>query len=85
MSYCKNCGREIDWIRTEEGRYIPVDPEPVFIIEGEGPNRFYSEEGEELIGRIARWPEVQTKEAKINTPVGFVAHWWTCPYTRPRM
>lgn len=85
MSYCKKCNREIDWIRTEEGRYIPVDPEPVFVIEGEGPNRFYSEEGEELIGRIARWSEVQTKEAKTNTPVGFVAHWWTCPYTRPRM
>lgn len=85
MSCCKGCGREIDWIRTEDGRYIPVDPEPVFVIEGEGPNRFYSEEGEELIGRIARWSEVQTKEAKFNTPLGFVPHWWTCPYTRPHV
>lgn len=28
MSVCKNCGREIDWLCTAEGRYIPVDPEP---------------------------------------------------------
>ena len=24
MSYCKDCGREIDWMRTEEGRYIQI-------------------------------------------------------------
>ena len=36
MSVCKDCGREIDWMRTEEGRYIPVDPAPEFVIEGDG-------------------------------------------------
>lgn len=24
MSVCKDCGREIDWIRTEEGRYMSM-------------------------------------------------------------
>ena len=67
MSYCKDCGREIDWMRTEEGRYIPVDPEPVFVIEGDGDEHFYTEE-----------EGVQTREAKINTPLGFVPHWRTC-------
>ena len=40
MSRCKNCGAEIDWIHTGEGSYIPVDPEPVFVIEGEGDEPF---------------------------------------------
>lgn len=80
MSYCKDCGREIDWMRTEEGRYIPVDPEPEFVIEGGGEERFYTEEEGVLTGRRATPEEVQTREAKINTPLGFVPHWRTCPY-----
>ncbi len=78
MSYCKNCGAEIDWMRTEEGRYIPVDPDPVFVIEGEGQERFYTEEEGVLAGRLARPEEVQTREQKMNTPLGFVPHWRTC-------
>ena len=79
MSRCKNCGREIDWLCTAEGHYIPVDPEPVFLIEGDGDERFYDEEEGELTGRPARPDEVQTREDKINTPLGFVPHWRTCP------
>lgn len=79
MSVCRNCGTEIDWMRTEEGRYIPVDPEPVFVIEGDGQEHFYTEEEGVLTGREARPEEVQIREAKINTPLGFVPHWRTCP------
>ena len=80
VSACRNCGAEIDWMRTEEGRYIPMDPDPVFVIEGEGAGteHFYTEEEGVLIGRRARPEEVQTREAKINTPLGFVPHWRTC-------
>ena len=79
MSACKDCGREIDWLQTAEGRYIPVDPEPEFVIEGDGDEHFYTEEEGVLSGRLARRSEVQTREAKINTPLGFVPHWRTCP------
>mgnify|MGYP001024549659 CR=1 FL=1 len=78
MSVCKDCGAEIDWVRTDSGRYIPVDLEPVFVIEGEGTERFYDEELGELTGRPAKPEEVQTKEAKFNTPLGYVPHWRTC-------
>lgn len=82
MSVCKNCGQEIDWVRKEDGRYIPVDPEPVFVVEGEGNERFYDEELGEITGREAAPGEVRTMEEKINTPVGFVPHWRTCPCGR---
>lgn len=78
MTFCKNCGQEIDWIRTENGKYIPVDPNPVFIIEGKGIERFYTDEEGVVIGRLAREEEVQTIEQKINTPVGYIPHWKTC-------
>ena len=78
MSACKNCDAKSGWMRTADGRYIPVDPEPVFVIEGEGDEHFYDEELGVLIGRQARPEEVQTREQKINTPVGFVPHWRTC-------
>ena len=60
MSICKGCWREIDWIRTAAGKSMPIDPDPVFVIEGEGKDLFYTEEGEQLRGRAARPDEVTT-------------------------
>ena len=78
MNICRNCGAEIDWMRRSDGRYIPVDPEPVFVILDSGTDPFYTEEEGVLIGRMARPAEVQTREQEINTPLGFVPHWRTC-------
>lgn len=74
MSTCKGCGAPIDWITTTEGKYMPVDPEPVLIIEGDGLDRFVTDEGAVLLGRRAR-PE----EEKPGLEVAFVPHWKTCP------
>ncbi len=79
MSICKGCLKEIDWIRTAAGKPMPIDPDPVFVIEGEGKDLFYTEEGEQRRGRAARPDEVATKEAKLETPLGFGPHWKTCP------
>lgn len=61
------------------GRPMPIDLDPVFVIEGDGKDLFYTEEGEQLRGRAARPDEVTTREAKIETPIGFIPHWKTCP------
>lgn len=45
-----------------------------FIIEGGGTDRFVTDEGAVVLGRVAR-PE----EESPALPVGFVPHWKTCP------
>lgn len=57
---------------------MPVDPEPVFIIEGEGKDRFVTDEGAVIVGRRAR-PEEAPRTFPTDFPVGFVPHWKTCP------
>ncbi len=79
MRVCKNCGQEIAWMRKPDGKYIPVDPEPVFVFEGKGDKRFYDDELGEIIGRQALPEEVWTEEVKMGAVVGFVPHWRTCP------
>ena len=74
MSICRGCGAQIEWIKTTAGRNMPVDPEPVFVIEGEGRDRFVLDDGAVIAGRIAR-PE----EGRPELPVAFVPHWKTCP------
>ena len=74
MSICRGCGASIDWITTTKGKSMPVDPEPVFIIEGAGKDRFVTDEGEVILGRRAL-PE----EESHDLPVAFVPHWKTCP------
>lgn len=70
MSICKGCYREIDWIKRPNGKCMPVDPEPVFVREGEGNMIFIDETGKIVLG-------AQTEE-RTNT-IGFVPHWATCP------
>lgn len=74
MSRCRGCGASIDWITTTAGKPMPVDPEPVFVVEGAGKDRFVTDEGEVILGRRAR-PE----EESHDLPVAFVPHWKTCP------
>ncbi|MCI8844530.1 MAG: hypothetical protein HFF08_10555 [Oscillospiraceae bacterium] len=79
MGYCRECRREIIWLYIKE-KYVPVDPSPAFVIQGEGMDRFYDEErGEMISGREATPEEVQTKEQRLNTPLAFVPHWRKCP------
>ena len=75
MGTCKYCGQDIDWIRSAEGRSVPVDPDPVFVIEGDGTETFLEDEGATITGRQAR-PE----EERLETPVAFIPHNRTCPY-----
>lgn len=74
MSLCKGCGARIDWITTTAGKSMPVNPEPVFVIERGGTDRFVTDEGVVILGRRAL-PE----EERQDLPVAFIPHWKTCP------
>ena len=73
MSICRGCGAQIEWIKTTAGRNMPVDPEPVFVIEGEGRDRFVLDDGAVIAGRIARPEEERPEPAVVCGP-----HWKTC-------
>ncbi len=74
MSLCKYCGAEIDWLRDPSGRCIPVDIDPVFVVEGDGADLFYIEDGAPPItGRVAR-----SEEESPERMVAFVPHRRTC-------
>lgn len=74
MSLCRGCGAPLEWIKTAAGKSMPVNPEPVFVIEGDGPDSFITDEGEVIRGRAAR-----QEEENNGLPVAFVPHWKTCP------
>ena len=74
MSICRGCGRPIEWVRTTGGRNMPIDPEAVFVIEGGGNDRFVTDGGAVITGRVAR-----SEEESRDLPVAFVPHWKTCP------
>ncbi len=74
LSRCKNCGALIEWLRTDSGRSVPIDPEPIFIIENDGNERFYTDEGKTISGRQALPDEPENK-----CEVAFIPHWSTCP------
>lgn len=73
MARCKFCGQEIDWITSLEGKPVPVDPDPVFVIEDGGPDTFLDDMGAIITGRRAR-----TGEERRDLPVAFVPHRRTC-------
>ena len=73
MARCKFCGQEIDWITSLEGKRVPVDPDPVFVIEDGGPDTFLDDMGAAITGRQAK-PE----EEHRDLPVAFVPHRRTC-------
>ena len=73
MAWCKFCGQEIDWITSLEGKQVPVDPDPVFVIEGDGPEAFLDDMGATITGRQAG-PE----EEHQDLPVAFVLHRRIC-------
>ena len=80
MARCKFCGQEIDWITSLEGKPVPVDPDPVFVIEDGGLDTFLDDMGETITGRQAK-PE----EERRDLPVAFVPHRRTCAAYSPRV
>lgn len=75
MSTCRGCGSNIKWIRMRSGKAMPVDPEPVFVEDGDSLV-FVTDDGDTITGRPVDQKSAENRE---NLMVGFVPHWATCP------
>jgi hypothetical protein len=66
MSSCKSCGAQIEWVRTESGKAMPLDIDPV-------------DDGNLVVvgGVASKWtPEL---DAAGIPPPRRVSHFVTCP------
>lgn len=77
MARCKFCGQRIDWITVAGDKRVPVDPYPVFVVEGKGRKVFFDDMGGTVVGRQA-WPEEESRDL----PVAFIPHRKTCQVIR---
>ena len=72
MAKCKECGKEIRWIKTTAGKAMPVDPKlvPYWVTAG-GTDRIVTTEGKTL---SCAWKG----DRRDITGMGYVPHWATC-------
>lgn len=85
MSLCRGCGAPIEWIKTQAGKYMPVDQEPVVVILGAGTDKFITDEGQTIQGKALKDGDTVIRgrgSAKTTDTVAFVPHWATCPRSR---
>lgn len=72
---CRNCGRQVMWIRTKAGKNMPVNPQFVNYLEVRG--------GRERIvtddGRVVAGEKCDPGESK---DIGYISHFATCAKSR---
>lgn len=75
---CRACGAEIGFVKTVAGKTMPVDPEEIQFVPGEGPEMFVTPDGLVLQGKR----DPHSKE------IGYTSHFATCPeadkFRKPR-
>lgn len=74
MGKCRGCGAEINWVRMRSGRVIPVDPEPVFVVEGSGKDVIVTEDG-----GIANGVQCPGGAVPPGKRRGWRSHFASCP------
>jgi hypothetical protein len=77
MSKCRGCGAEISWVRTRGGKMIPVNPRPVYIVDGTGRDIVVTQDGSVANGIIS--PDGKVPPGKR---AGWITHFATCPLAR---
>ena len=70
---CRGCGREIAFIKSVNGKSIPVDPEPLEFIPEAAYDKFVL-----MDGTVERGMATE-RTGETETKVGYRSHWSTCP------
>ena len=75
MAFCKSCGKQIVWVKSEAGKAIPCDAEKVM---GErtplGGDLVVTDNGTVVRCKVGSC----TDESKLV--VGYISHFATCPH-----
>lgn len=69
---CRGCGKPIAFIKTINGKSIPVDPEPLEFIPEAAYEKYVTEDGEVIRGG-------QAEDSRQNVRTGYRSHFATCP------
>ena len=72
---CRGCGKEIAFIKTEKGKSMPVDPEPVWIRMEAGGNPFMRADGTYVYGHKAGDAD---DDPDSNLIEAYISHFATC-------
>ena len=76
-SRCRGCGAEVVWIRTTDtGRKMPVDAEPVWILQG-GRDSFVTKDVGIVFGR--KIGDAWDDDPDANVIQAYESHFATCP------
>lgn len=79
MARCKTCGQPIDWVTTETGSWLPIDPAP-----SENGNVHLRIDPSGTIARVCGSDaEVLAILAGDENAVFHIAHWATCTDVGP--
>ncbi len=79
MKKCNHCGAWIDFVTTQAGRHMPVEPRPVIIRTDRGTETFITRDGKMVRGERAL-PRVE----KFGLIAAYTPHWAKCGGERPR-
>ena len=70
---CRGCGKPIAFIKTINGKSIPVDPEPIIFIPELDYDKFVLPDGTVQRGQAAE------ETLNTETQIGYRSHFATCP------
>ena len=63
-----------------EGKPVPVDPDPVFVIEDSGPEAFLDDMDADDMDAAITGRQAGPEEERQDLPVAFIPHRRTCPW-----
>lgn len=73
---CRGCGKPIAFIKTEAGKTMPVDPEPIYFLPEDDYHKFVMMDGTVKRGRAIEEDETGLKKKAV---IGYRSHFATCP------
>lgn len=75
---CRGCGAPVIWVRMQDsGKRMPVDEDPVLVLQGHGSDTFVRADGEIVHG--IRIGDGYDDYPDDNVIEAYVSHFATCP------